>query len=77
MDDRTERGFASSPCYAHEFESAELVARLNDLIEGQRAVVQLLDELLAQPLDEALRTHLQGIRSAHVESIEHCVGFLQ
>jgi len=152
MNERTEPGFSSPPCYLHEFDPDALVERLNELVESERAgarslirmtaeraddemnevltqvardearfcamlrrhvlrlggtpsgstgafldkfvaresdtdrlqlldrgqsvVVRVLEELLEQPLDQALRTDLEEMRLVHLENIDRCAAFL-
>lgn len=47
MSDEHPRQYASSPCYQHEFETAGLIARLNELVEGERAGARSLIQMTA------------------------------
>lgn len=61
MDDMEGRGYASPPCYLHELGTAELVAQLNELIEGERAGAKGLKQLTSQGNHDELNTVLAQV----------------
>jgi hypothetical protein len=87
-DSERPRQFASPPCYAHEFgaseatrlTAAEVAARLNDLLEGERAGARGLldmqaghDAALARLLDEVARDEARfcAMLARHVSRLGH------
>ncbi|HEX7034135.1 MAG TPA: DUF6306 domain-containing protein [Pseudomonadales bacterium] len=51
-------------------------ARLRLLDRGQKAVVDMLDDLLGRTLDMELRRDLEEMREVHVQNIARCAAYL-